>query len=298
MNKTYKVIKTYRKNLGPEGSKLAEEEIKEILISETEYDNSKNIVKDIAFNPDGNIDHRYEYIYNENGKVSEEILYYENNEVADRKKYEYDEKGNVIKELVFYEDETYDTIHYSYNAEMNLIEKTTLSYEGETDEKEIFEYSKGKMILNAIFDGEKKKFYETTYKYNEAGKVTEVTEWDSDTNKKTRTESTYDANGNLVKQLRFADETLIAKMIFTIDENSRVSQVNDEDVNHKNTIKLLYDEKGNMIEETEYNFKNELNHKITRTSNEHNDVLISHVYVDPHNGGITQNYIIRYEYLS
>ena len=90
---------------------------------------------------------------------------------------------------LYYQDETFDTIAYTYDPEMNLIEKTTINYEGQTEEKEIFEYSKGKLILHAIFDGDKHKFYETTYQYNEAGKVTELVEWDSETNKKNKTAS-------------------------------------------------------------------------------------------------------------
>ena len=85
-------------------------------------------------------------------------------------------------------------------------------------------------------------------------------------------------------------------MTFTIDENKKVSQVLDEDANHKNTTNIIHDANGNIIEETEYNFKEELNHKITRKYNDRNDIIESRVFIDTHNDGITQNYVIRYEY--
>ena len=289
-------MKSFRKDLGPDVSQISEDDIQEYITSETEYNENNNIINEITYTPDGSIEQRYKYKYNSEGKLQEELLYYEDGEIADRKKYEYNDKGYLLKELIYYQDKTFDTIQYNYNADMNLIEKTTVNSDGETDEKEIFEYSNGKVILNAIFDGEKNKFYETTFKYNEDGKVTELKEWDSETNKKTKSVSTYDDNGVLIKQIRYANDSLIAKMTFTLDENNRVKQVEDEDVNHRNTIDIIHDANGNIIEETEFNFHNEMNHKINRTFNENNDVLESRVFMDPHSGNVVQNYVIRHEY--
>lgn len=297
MNGKYKTIKSYRKDIVPEGMEAEVKEPEEYILNQTEFDDKGNETKEISYHTDGTVEQIAEYIYDEKGYMVEEFLYYENNELADHRKYERDEKGNILKELGFYNDETFDTIFYTYDVDMNLKEKKTVNSDGETEEREVYEYSKGKIIMNAVYNPDKKKVSENTYSYNEAGKVVESTEWDEETDKKFKTVNTYNEAGILVKQLRYLKDNLIAKLVFELNENNKIAEILDEDTRHKNTTKIVYDEKGNVTEEAEYDRNDELNHSIKRVYNDNNDVLESTVFIDHKAEGYQENYRIRYEYL-
>ncbi len=292
----YKSIKSYRKDIIPEDIEVAVKEPEEYILNHREFDDNNNLVKEISYNADGSIEHINELKYDSLAYLIEELLYYEDNEIADHRKFERDEKGNILKEFVFYNDETYDTIHYKYDSDMNLLEKNTVNADGETDDKEIFEYSKGNNILHALFDGNNKKHSEHTYEYNDAGKITELTEWDSDKNKKIRTVNKYNDDGILIKQLRYLNDDLIAKLVFELDDKNKVYEVLDEDTQHKNILKFSYDDRDNVIEEAEYGVNDVLNHSIKRSYNDNNDVTESIVYLNKSKEGYTENYRIRYEY--
>ena len=292
----YKSIKSFRRDIITDAEDNSVTESEEYILESTEFDDNHNIIKEYTYNNEGELEHYYVYNYNGKGHLIEEILYYENDELGERRKFDVDEKGDIIKEYVYYEDETFDTIEYKYDKDMNLIEKTTINSDGGIDEKEINEYRGGKLIMHAQFDSEEKKFSEINYEFNESGKLVEMTEWDSDTNTKSRLVNTYDENGNLIKKLNYVNNKLTEIDNFVVNEKNKISELTIENTTGKSILKLTYDDNDNIIEEAEYNKNDELNHKIVRKFNANNAVEESTVYVKNHKDGYEENYVVRYEY--
>ena len=103
---------------------------------------------------------------------------------------------------------------------------------------------------------------------------------------------------NNTKYRRFQPPFCLLSQIvdFFIEENDRIIQVLEEDQYKKDTTNITYDKKGNIIEEKEYNIKNQLNHKVIKKYNDNNDIIESAVFIDRHEQGINQDYVVRYEY--
>jgi|AntAceMinimDraft_17_1070374.scaffolds.fasta_scaffold06264_6 antitoxin component YwqK of YwqJK toxin-antitoxin module len=296
MKKLIKSITSYRKDYLLKNAQTNKIDTKEFKLSYTEYNRQNKIVKDIRYNQDGSIEQMYKYRYNDKGQMIEETLSYSENEIAEKRTFELDDKGLVKKEFRPYLDGNVDTLVYNYDSENNLIEKTIIDSDNNIDSKDVFEYNNKKITKESVYEEADNLISYNIYKYDEAGNIVETIKWEAEDNKKIKIVDFFIEKGSRTKSLVYNSlNQLISKTIF-IEENDRIIQVLEEDQYKKDTTNITYDKKGNIIEEKEYNIKNQLNHKVIKKYNDNNDIIESAVFIDRHEQGINQDYVVRYEY--
>ena len=262
-----------------------------------EFDNSSNLVKEITFDENENIEQVYVYKYNENGKPIEEILYYDSDEVVNRKTYKISGNGNIEKETIFYSEEEMDTIAFNYNEENQLTEKVHYNSDNEIETIEKYVYLNNNLVENSIYDGANKLTFQKLFKYNEKNNEIEFESNDLIENIKFRKEYDYDGEGRRIESLTYnAKEQLIEKSNYEYNKGNKAVQIIEETAFKKNTIKFSYDEIGNMICQEEYNKNNELISSIKRVYDENNLHLETDVIINKIKEGITQHYLTKNEY--
>ncbi len=296
MKKLIKSITSYREDYLLKNAQTDKIDTKKFKLSYTEYNKQDKIIEDIRYNQDGSIEQMYKYRYDDKGQMIEETLSYSEDETAEKRTFELDDKGLVKKEFRPYLDGSVDTLVYNYDSENNLIEKTIIDSDNDIDSKEVFEYNNKKLTKESAYEGTDNLISYNIYKYDEAGNRVETIKWEAEDNKKIKIVDCFNEKGSRTKSLVYNSlNQLISKTIF-IEENDKIIQIIEENQYKKDTTNIIYDKKGNIIEEKEYNIKNQLNHKVTKEYNDNNDIIESAVFIDRHEQGINQDYVVRYEY--
>ncbi|MBQ9610730.1 MAG: hypothetical protein IJV15_14970 [Lachnospiraceae bacterium] len=111
---------------------------------EYKYDENGRIKKETCFdnNNDGNQIYYYTYEYDNNGNLKEESYYYGvGDEITEKKLYDYDADGNLILYTVKDRDDiTTEKTKYDYDEDGNLIKVTPYRYDGTVDSYWTYEY--------------------------------------------------------------------------------------------------------------------------------------------------------------
>jgi antitoxin component YwqK of YwqJK toxin-antitoxin module len=294
MAKKVKSVNLFKKDYFPTRSTSQKTGSNEYKYSTTEYDKNGNVVMDLKFNPDHELEDKYENKYNNDGILIEEKHYLSYKEIAEHKTYELDENGKIQKAFKHYNDGSKDTIQYTYDNNGNLTEKITIDSYDEVEAKAIFEYEDQKLV--------KKESYEyddlvskNTFAYDPDGNLIDESSWTEDDN--TRSIHLYDENGNLEKVSFYnKKDELVAKTTYIYNKKGKIVGVEEETPYGKNSTVITYDEKGNAIEQIEKNEQGEINNSAKRKFNDYNDVIETEIFIEMHGKGINQQYILKYEY--
>jgi antitoxin component YwqK of YwqJK toxin-antitoxin module len=290
MSKKIKTVKIFRKELND----FESNDKRGYLQNFTENDINGNVIREISYLPDGEIEEKYVNIYDEKGNLIEEINYFSEDEIAERKTYERDQNGRVTEAFIHYQDGTKDRIVHEYDQNGNLTRRATIDEDGETESEEIFEFSNGKLTAKEIREfGE--VVHREEFELNEAGKVAlqTITEGEDDGT----TVNSFDENGNLVKHLRYNEnDKLVVKAVYTFDEKGNLTGIVEETPYEKNISALEYDNNGNLISQIQTNKFDETNHTIKRKYNEQNDIIESTVFINMHGQDVDSEYTLFYEY--
>jgi len=285
----------YKYDYVAENIHAEESEVKVSKYSYSEFDKNGNMILEMKYDSSGEIEEKYENKYNEKGNLIEEISYLDEDEIAEHKTYERDEKGKIIKSFVHYQDGTKDTIGYKYDGEGNLTEKITVDSYGEIESKEMAQYKDGKLILNEKYEYDELMKNET-FELDDSGNITEQNVWSAEKENVTF-RNTFDEKGNLLEQRQYNDnEELTGKAGYYYDDNGKLIKITEETPYGQNTTRISYDERGNAIEQIETNKEGEVNNSVERKFNENNDVIETQVFIDFHGQGISQQYVLKYEY--
>lgn len=292
-----KSITVYKKDYMLPGMLDNLEQSEGFISSHTVYDNSGNICEEASYHADGSLEHKSLYKHDEKGNITEEIIIGIENEIEERRAFEYDGEGKKIREFYFYLDESFDTINYVYDEKNRLIAKNTVNSENEPENRKIFEYTADRLIREAVLDHEETVLVENTYKYDDAGNLTEHVKNDIPGESYFRMEYEYNEKGRRNLALGYnSEDKLITKESIEEDENGNTIRLIDEDQYKKHTIELAYDDRWNMIEQVELNREGELINKTTRAFDADNNLVEHSVIVDRHGYGLNQNFTLSYAY--
>jgi len=161
----------------------------------------------------------------------------------------------------------------------------------------VFEYSNRKLIKEQVFDGDKNLKSEKSFTLDKSGNIMELKTWDDEYDRKIKRVNTYNENDKRISTMTYSENgDLLARETIKYDTKGQAVEVIEENPSETNTLYLVYDENGNVINQEEYNATNELNHKVNRKFDEHNEIIESDVYIDRHGESMNQHYIIRMEY--
>jgi len=294
MAKKVKSINLYKKDFFPSKSNPEKVRSNEYKFSTTEYDENGNVVLELKFNADHQLEDKFVNKYNDKGVLVEEKHYLSAKDLAEHKTYELDESGKILQAFKHYNDGTRDKIQYTYDNNGNLTKKTTIDSYDEVEAKEVFEYEGKNLIKKESFEYDD-LVSKDTFAYDPDGNVVEESSWtEEDSNRRS---NTYDKNGHIEKVLFYnKKDELVAKTTYRYNEEGKIIGVAEETPYGNSKTTISYDEKGNAIEQIEKNDQGVLNNSAKRKFNENNDVVETEVFIEMHGKGVNQQYELRYEY--
>ena len=259
-----------------------------------EFDENQNIVCEIKYNEDGEVDEKNINKFDEKANLIEEMSYLSEEEIAEHKTYERDEKGSVIKIFKHYQDGEKDTINFIRDDAGKIIEKITIDSYNEEEAREIIEYDNDKVVSRKEYEYDE-LVMEEHFVYNDKGTLSEHTKW-SHEDENSKFKNVYNEEGQIYQALKYnLQDKLISKAEY-IYQGDNLVEIIEESPYGKSITRIEYDEKGNPVKQTEENGAGKINNRAIRTFNEHNDVAETEVFIDFHGKGINQHYKIKYEY--
>lgn len=293
MTKKIKTTTLTRINYQPtaEGKEIASKPQK---YSYSEYDPEGQLIQEMRYNEEGEVEDKKVNTYDESGWLVEEISYLGEEDMAEHMAYERDAAGKVTKAFKIYQDGERDTIHYNRDEAGNLIEKITIDSYNEEEAREIIDYENNKIMLRKRYEYDE-LLLEESFSYDPDGNMKTHTKWSAE-DENARYESTFDSQGRIMGIQKL---TLKGKQLSQVTyhyEKEQLTAIVEKDAQGENTTNIVYDGQGNAIEQTEVNKQGGINNRAVRTYNENKDVVSSEVWIDFHGRALNQHYILTYEY--
>ena len=265
--------------------------------STTEYDSRGNIVKETDYAHDGTVEHMTEYVYSESGKLERLNQYLDGEELSEWKLFSWNENGSLEAEYIHYLDGSIDTVEYSYNEDGKIVEKKYANSEGEIEKHEQYSYENQKLIKEEVFDFDGNLTACDTYSYTEAGIIEESSHESFTDGPYSRLVHKYNEKGYRIKSLAYNDkDQLIEITRYQLDDENRVTEIEDEDQKRKNRTVLQYDDRGNVLSQIESDKDEEVLSRVERSYDEQNMILQSKVFMSGQGYRPDQNYVLKYDY--
>ena len=293
MQKKVKSTTLYRHDLVIKDINAKNAEWESYKYSYTEFDKDGKVILETKYLDDGEIEEKYEYLYNNNGKLIEEIDYMDEDEVATRKKYSRDDSGKITEAKLLYQDGTEDTTLYIYNDSGKLIEVKTIDEYDEVDKYEKNKYENEKLVLKELYEYDE-LMQKDDFFYHNNGKIKKTSRWTAE-NELTH-ENFFDGSGNFTgsKILRPQGEVL-ARTENKIEEG-RIIEITEHSTRGVISTKITYDDKGNAVLQEEKDEEGNVLNTAQRSFNDNNDVIETKVFIDFRGRAVNQQYILKYEY--
>jgi YD repeat-containing protein len=242
-----------------------------------EFDESGNLILEMAFSQDGEIVDKIEYRYDDAGRLEESLIYGEFDDILERREAIRDKEGRVIKELTHYLDSSADTREYSYDEKGNLISLRVIDDEDELEFSEKYFYEGDKVVKVERRDGDDKVIFRQEDEYIDGSLRTRKI-WSSEEDEPYTLIHQFNAAGHREQELRYdRRDQLIERNIYEEDGNGRVIRIIEENKQRKNTTEFTFDEKGNAIHQVETDMHGNLNHEVSRVYNPDGELLITTV---------------------
>jgi YD repeat-containing protein len=214
MGKVKSIVK-YKVLIGKDDEILAE-----FKNSLQEFDSAGNLVKEVQYDREGEIDIANAYKYDDKNRLIEEIHYYEE-ETGERIRYSLDDRGRRTAVQTEYADGS--TSNKSFHRNGNLLTVESLDEDGDLESKE-------------------------TIRTDEQGRVLEEARYDEDGALVVKFVNGYDAKGQLVNRKEYVEnDELVKKILLEYDHAGNAVQ--ETHLNRRDevidNIKFTYDAKGN-----------------------------------------------------
>jgi antitoxin component YwqK of YwqJK toxin-antitoxin module len=284
----------YRIN-NPEGLSAEQIAEKEMLFQKSEYDDNENLINEITYTRDGDIEHEYRYTYDSQNRIIEEILVEGSGEILDRVTKEYDEKGRICREINHYEDDLADITTIEYTAEGKEISRITADSDNELLRKKLHKIEAGKLVAIVETDEEGAVINERTITYNEQGLPEEENVREGDV--KFRLVSIYNEKGQriLIKKYNQKNE-LLERVSYSYDDAGHIIEMKEEDAGGIEIHSMQIDAFENVIKQETTNPSGVITGVIEREFDAENRQLFTYVDVKRRNQSFPQNYRLRYDY--
>ena len=302
---------------------------------------------------------RYYYKYNDNGVKTEEALLDSDGTISRKQTYQYDDRGNIVEKTKTDKHSRYESVcnkyddkgikigeiinkidsnvtfkeTFRYDSSGRLLEESKFAPDNYLEENNFYKYdNRGNIVeisgLASIryheLSENKIGKYKEKFKYNDSGKILEreMVSMMLKSNNKFKEQRIYDGNGNIIKHLKFINDSVIYNYDFKQNssdgnqiqsEQRKTSQFDNdghkykynrnhkiiEDVEFKSDGSIYdktlykYDKYGNIIEDVSYESDNTLYHKYNYKWNNKGKLLEEREYY-PH-GKLLERFIYKYD---
>ncbi|MCB2218827.1 MAG: hypothetical protein KQI35_00425 [Bacteroidetes bacterium] len=263
--------------------------------SETFYNEEGNIIEELKFRPNGQLDEKYVASYDTRGNLLEEKSYLDDPEPADHKSYERDENGKLIRMFRHYIDGSKDTINITYDNQNHPVRKETIDSYDEVESIEERSYQGDNMTKRKITEYDE-VVLEESLEYDQDGNLIKQTKWSIDEEDITWVNH-FNTEGSLVKALKYGpNDKLLARSDYHYNDQGQLTSFEEESGYGKSETTLEYDDKGNAILQKEENPEGEINNRVSRKFNDQGQILETEVFMDFHGQAPSQHYTLKYEY--
>lgn len=239
--KTLKIYKTEHHRVGYHEGDIKAEEFMEVC---AEYNTAGQIVREERYNADGTVNTLTVNQYSDSELLVGTELFDHDHVLIEKVTNEYNDLRKIVCQKNCFGDSTKEYVtRYVYDKSWNLIRHEVYSGNELEYVEKTFEYDENGRLAKEIQNDEYGKAqYVNRYSYDERGLVVKFVH-DEVQNKDRRTlEYEYDTAGNRTKELVYDyDNTLIAKTYYTYNEQNRLIQTEEEDLDNYRCIKMDYD---------------------------------------------------------
>jgi YD repeat-containing protein len=273
---------------------MAEQEYLESLL---EYDASGNIITEIKYSDDGEMEDKNSYTYDSNGKLIEHVLLYAVEDVTEKRILKRDEKGRLIEEVKLYGDDEGERTTYSYDENDNLVERNYFDEEGTFASKEVFKYDEKGSLSEQIKYNSEEKIEERSVFSNPDEKTIEQKDYDEKNSLVTRTVLKFDETGKeLSSEQTTPDGKLISGATTVYDEKGNATERHYKDFYSK-TVRYQYDENNRCIMQELFDGNGLLMRKNIYGFDQDGNLVAEQTYeMDTTRGGRDKHFETRLEY--
>jgi len=220
-----------------------------------EYDQYKNLIKKITFDPRNLMQNRRIYYYDSNSSLISESQFGSNEELRRKTILKYDANMNIIDKSKYHSDGSLiQELVFTYDDQKNLIGKECI-YPSGLRWNEILKYDQqNRLIQKSRLGNEKKTTVEYKYEYDSNSNL--IFESSTGTGNGYKTIQKYNVKNQLTEKRKIRDnETLVSKQ------------------------SLIYDDNSNLIEESFYKEENVLDRRLIYSYNPEGELEKSNEYV-------------------
>lgn len=218
--------------------------LNEFIQYRQEFDENQNCIKEVEFNPSGEVESASGYKYNEQNKMIEEIHYFDQDEVGEIIKYKLNDEGKPEEIETVYAD----------------------------DARSVKKISRSEFLLSTkIFDEDDQLEGEESIKFDQKNRPVEEIQKDETGNIVQRSVYEYDDKDQVASRINYGENNeFLVKDLFEYDDAgnlAKIVQLNEKD-KLVNANEFEYDERGNQV------FMRSNQH-ITRTAYDQENRVIS-----------------------
>lgn len=261
---TLKIIKKEHIRIGYDVSDIEVFEYAEVV---AEYNAQGLLTREERYDSNDALNTLTVNTYDENGRLLQTEQFDQDNILLQKTVNKYDENGNLVAQANYYGDASDEYVTKFVNDTHNNIIRQEVYLNGKLDyvEKETV-MNDGRIEVITDNDDYGNPMYVQKYEYDADGRVVKLTR-DEVQNKDRRTyEFTYDERGNRVKDLIYDyDMKLIAKVLRVYDEDNKMMEYTEEDLDSFRKVKMEYDgdlvvkntvldKDGNIVNWSEYEY--------------------------------------------
>ncbi len=271
-------------------------QVNKYLYQYNAFDKYGNLLTEIKYTPEGDVEEKIERSYDAQGNLIEEIYYVSEEEESERRTFERDGDGKIRKEFKHYLDGSIDTVYYFYDEMGHLIKKQTLDEEEQVEGSMVYEYQQDQLVAQLELDEEGNPVSEKKVRLNETGHPVEQIEWNKADHSHLKIIDEYDATGKRIVSLRYINDRLVSRSGYEEDEQGRIVRITEESNQGTSALELTYDERNNVTLQEEFDRGGELLSRVERKFDGNDRPLESQVFVNGMQLRMNQKYTLKYEY--
>lgn len=246
--------------------------LNEFIQHKQEFDEHQNCLKEIEYNPSGEVESASGFKYNDQNKMIEEIHYFDHDEVGEIIKYKLNYEGKPEEIETVYADDAKSIKKISrsefllsvkiYDEDNELEGEETIKFDqkgrpieeiqsdedGEITERSVYQYNDADQVISRINYGANDEFMvEVLFEYDPDGNLTKIVQLNEKGKLISSNTYQYDKQGNQVLMQSNQQEERTA-----YDEQNRIASretVNRGNNTVENFTEYKYGEHGLLIEE-------------------------------------------------
>lgn len=167
------------------------------LVAVLEYSSTGKIILDEMYTPDGELEHKTTYAYDQHDRRVRQTSYLNDDEISEDQVLERSDSGDIQKVSISYLDESQTIQAYTWSEDKTRLEIQIHDEAGIAEGFEQLIYDQDRLIEKSVFDQEHQLQERETYTYDEHGRVAEQTEYDSKGNVELVTRYSYHESGSI-----------------------------------------------------------------------------------------------------